>query len=630
LPGFRITLTCLIFGFFLSVAGAAGASSALPSHFMPSSQVEVGMSLVGKTCFRGTEIEEFTGTVIGVEHGAFAGKNLIWAELEGPRLGAHGVVGGMSGSPCYIDGRLIGAVAYGYSWSQTPIAGITPIESMFEVFKLTDERPHAEEDAWLDGGLSAGVWDIEELEQMARGVRTTRVAPLRLAVRDLPEALRESAPRGAESVEIEPLSISIGTSPCSPRVYAPLAEFLAERGMTLAPGMLSGGTLDGASLPPFEAGSALGMPMMTGDLTIGGYGTVTYVEGNRLIAFGHPAFGWGNVDIPMAPCRMFAVQPSYSRSNKMGEVATPVGAIRQDRQPGIGGVVGPVPRQIPLRVRVRASETGQDREFRYLVWDHRLFVAQLVLTGFLEALDSAARLGGKASVETEYSIRIEGAPPIRKRIFASDTSGAFAPAASRLNGDLALLTLNPFRGAKIESVEADIRITPGVRFATLVSVHPDKDVYRPGDTVRLGLVIQPYRGPREKRTVDFPLPDDLHDGLYSLFVGNSTARLLLEKSRAPGLFTPADYDQLIEAIRRHFASDKIYIVLQEPAGGLTVHGQELPALPPSLRSALADSGERAFIRSTSGRFLAEQAVAGETEFTGSAKLSLRVDRSGRR
>jgi len=609
---------------------AEGGRGALGPEFMASCEIEVGMPLEGKTCFRGVELQRFTGRVIGVERGVFAGGNLIWAELKGPDFGPYGVPAGMSGSPCYINGRLIGAVAYSFTASQKPIAGITPIESMLEVLALTSDKAHPYEEEWTEGGATVGVWGIEELKEMARSARPPGSAPFRIAVDCLPEALRAEAPPESQDVELKPLSIPIGISRCAPEVCQPLEEFFAQRGLSLVQGGVGGGTLDADGLPPLEAGSALGMPLMTGDLTIGGYGTVTYRQGNRLIAFGHPAFGWGEVDIPLSPCSMFAVNPSYSRAFKVGQVATAIGSIRQDREFGIGGVLGRVPRHIPMRVRVRTAESGRSKEFNYRVWDNRYLTPMLMETGVAEAFAATDRTSGDATLSGSYTIQIEGAGPIRKRLFYATANGPLGPVSDSLFDDLSLLTLNPFRKAKVLSLEADFEVSSRARQAAIVSVTADKEVYRPGEAVQLTLYVQPYRGKREKRLIQMPLPADLRDDQYELLVGDSAARLRGERDRAPGLFTPMNYEQLLEAIRKHYVGNDLYVVLSHAEAGLTVHGQELPSLPSSLRSSLSSTNERAFIRPVTARFLAERVVEGPTEFVGSAKLTLQVSQSGRR
>jgi len=196
--------------------------------------------------------------------------------------------------------------------------------------------------------------------------------------------------------------------------------------------------------------------------------------------------------------------------------------------------------------------------------------------------------------------------------------------------DLATLMRNPFQPGKIESVKASVRILPRLKQTALVSATMDKDVYRPGETVNLTVYLQPYHGAREKRELSLKLPGNLRDGDYELFIGDSDARYDYERSRAPGLFTPRDYDQLVDAIRLHYVGDQLYLALSERDMGLTVHGQEMPSLPPSVLSTLSASSERAFIRPTSGRLLAEKTFQEPTEFVGSMQMSVRVDRKGQR
>jgi len=164
LPTFRVYFSAIAIWAAISLAASAAP---LGPQFMPLSEIEVGMQIVGKSCFRGVEIEEFTGEIVGIERGAFAGGDMIWADLKGPMLGAHSVASGMSGSPVYIDGRMIGAVGYGFPGSQKPIGGITPIEQMLQVLDRVNDQPHPYENELDDGAATVGIWDIEELRTMA-------------------------------------------------------------------------------------------------------------------------------------------------------------------------------------------------------------------------------------------------------------------------------------------------------------------------------------------------------------------------------------------------------------------------------------------------------------------------------
>lgn len=613
---------------FLFLASSFAASPA-NDKFLFSDELRPGMPLTGLTCNVGTEIAAFNGKILGVEKGAFAGGNMIWAELEAPFLGEHGVAAGMSGSPCYVDGRLIGAVGYGFPFSQKPIAGITPIESMLEVLELTKQDLQVDEDvsAQFESG---GVWTLDELRELARAARFPGASVLKLPADRLPDAVKVDLDRSISEIELTPLALPLSISSKESAVYQPLQRFLQDQGLSLAAGGISGSTLDSAQLPPLRAGSAIGMPLMTGDLTVGGYGTVTHVEGDRLIAFGHPAFGWGTTDLPMSPCSMFAVQPSYNLSFKMGQVATPIGMIRQDRLPAVGGVIGVLPKFIPFTVRVKSIASGRERTYQYQMWDNRLWTPILAETGVAQAIAMTDRIGGEATATAHYRIGIEGASAIDKSFFYSSLNGPDYILSSSIYDDLAVLKTNPFRKTRIDRLDVTIEISEKIQQARLVSVTADKDVYRPGEKVRLAVYLQPYRGGRQRKEIEVPLSSALADGAYELFIGDAESRLGVEMERAPGLFTPMNFEQLIDALKKHYPSNSLHVVLRRDDDGLTVHGQELPSLPPSLRSTFTTSSERAFIRPISGQFLSETSVPGEWEYVGSSQLTVRVNRSGRR
>jgi hypothetical protein len=619
----------LVLTFCVALAKAYTAE-APDSRFLFSDQLQPGMALTGRTCIEGTQITEFSGKILGVERGAFAGGNMIWAELEAPFLGAHGVAAGMSGSPCYVDGRLIGAVGYGFPYSQKPIAGITPIESMLDVLDLT-KLDLKLEDETLSSAPAGGVWTLDELKSMARSAKLPGASPLRISLDRLPQTVRAGIDAPPEpDIELTPLVLPLSVSSTEPAVYEPLQRFARRHGLSLAAGGISGATLENGDLPPLAAGSAIGMPLMTGDLTVGGYGTVTYVEDNRLIAFGHPAFGWGTTDIPLSPCAMFAIQPSYSLSFKMGQVALPTGMIRQDRLSGVGGVIGELPRFIPFSVRVKSMDSGRERVFSYQLWDNRLWTPILAETGVAQSIVKSDRISGEATASARYRVGVADSGTIEKTMFYSSLNGPASDLIYSLFDDLAVLKNNPFNGTRLSSLEVEIEVYNKIQQARIVSVTADKDVYRPGDTVRLAVYLQPYRGGRVREEIELQLDRELADGSYELFVGDSESRLSIERERAPGLFTPMNFGQLIEALRKHYVSNALYVVLSRSDEGLTVHGQELPSLPPSLRSTFTTSSERAFIRPISGQFIEESSMAGKYEFVGRSQLTVQVNRSGRR
>ncbi len=598
-----------------------------------SKDLKAGQNFIGYTCFQGTQIEKFTGIILGVEKGAFAGSNMIWVELQVPGFGAHGVPSGMSGSPCYIDGKLIGAVAYGFSGSQKALAGLTPIESMLEVLELTRrDLPANDEAGGSEAGEvpSSGVWNLDELKELALHSRVPGASPLRIPVADLPENMRVSINSKSNEFVLKPLSVPIAISSRNSEVCSTLSKWLEPQGLSLVSAGIGGITPESLDLPALAPGSALGMPMMTGDLTVGGYGTVTYCDGNKLIGFGHPAFGWGTTNIPMSPCVMFTVQPSYEQSFKIGQVAMPTGSIRQDRQPAVGGVIGPVPRFIPMHVEINSNSTNRVTQFNFQVWDNRHWTPILVVTGLGEALSAAERPSGESTVNASYSIGVQGSERIEKQLFYSASQSPTSDLSSSLLVDLALLKINPFHSARLDSIDITINLSDRIQQSQIVSVTANKDVYRPGDEVRLAIYIQPYRGARELRELILPLDSDLDDGTYDLLVGDAESRMAMERERAPGLFTPMDYQQMLQALRKSFVGNRIYAVLKKSDQGLTIHGQELPALPPSLRSTFASSSERAFIKPISGEFLTEKSIMGNSEFVGSQKMSIQVNRLGRR
>ncbi|HOE96575.1 MAG TPA: SpoIVB peptidase S55 domain-containing protein [Candidatus Sumerlaeota bacterium] len=563
-------------------AGAQGAEP-LPAAFMPSSEVRPGMRGEGRTVFRGFDVETFQAEILGVDHNAYPGSNMILARLSGPLLEQHGVVAGMSGSPVFIDGRLIGAVAYGWSFAYHPYCGITPIEDMWSVWNKVDEAPATTRMARNGAGRP---WNYRE----AWDAYQRRLAGEPAEAQPPPTGFRPSLPqfRGLEG-EMRPLMTPVFVSSASPRTRDRLGRFLAGRGLELfAAGGLTGA--DAAApmdAPPLQAGSSLGVPMITGDLMLGGVGTVTWADGDRIIAFGHPMYALGPTNAPMSPSRVLGFMQSYNRSFKLAEVGPAIGTITQDRLFAVAGRVGPTPGQVEVRAEIVGEAAHRAREFRFKIWDHPDFMPMMVVTALEEAYLSSVSEAGDYTARTVTRIRMRDGREIEKSFVASSDVFTILSASYEMMFDLFLLTENPFRVGQIDRIDMRTEVNPGIRRDSMLWMEPEYSRYEPGELVQIRARFQEYLGPEYDRVLELRLPEDLKPGTYVLHVADASTAVRIESMARPGQFLADDFDDLIRIARAsHVPEDKLYLYLYEPALGVDLLEHSLGGMPVSVESLI--------------------------------------------
>lgn len=641
-----------------------------PSEFYPVSKVRPGMRGKGRTVFTGTKLDEFEFVVLGVNHNATAaGSDLIWVRLVTPKLKDIGVVAGMSGSPVYIEGRMLGAVAYGFGLSKEPIAGITPIEQMLRVYDLTNADPHPAgagttttnwndmRRAMLGGDPGENTAFVPGL--VGGGPTSQRFRVTREAARTLGLPGADAVP--AEGLDLEPLATPLMLSTSNPQVLRLAEQFFGRRGFTIAstPGrgpavpVASAGASAGAhpGVPTVEGdtaaigdrvlksqermypekpslvdGSAIAVTLMNGDLDMSAIGTVTLARGNRLVAFGHPMFGDGAVDMPMANAYMFDVMPSIARPFKLGEAHEIYGAVRQDRLPAIGGQIGVATPMFPMTVKVSAPEIGAERTFRYRVLPDRGYAPMLAAIGFLDAFGSVDRLGGYQTLETLTRVELANGRVLERADFRSAEGMATMATAMPLYDIVGELLNNQFSTMQIRSVSVEATIRQKLELLHLTHATADRPAYRPGETVRILIHTEHWRSEPKQIPAEFKLPDDLRDGTYRLRVCDGTVRMRIEGELRPWLGRPHNLDQLIDSLEISHPSNRVYLSLLDAQAGMAINGTPLPDLPDSVASALNSTTPSYQKTSLSARLIREQFLSLPSEIMGNGMISIRVDR----
>ncbi|MGD8817319.1 MAG: SpoIVB peptidase S55 domain-containing protein, partial [Acidobacteriota bacterium] len=576
---------------------AGGAST----EIMPLSEIRAGMRGVGYTVVQGTEPQQFELEIIGVLENTFPNQSLVVARLSGLDLERSGIAAGMSGSPAYIDGRLIGAVSYRLgSFPTEPVAGITPIESMLRLGDAESSRSSV-------AARASGADMVAAAADLLAG-RSTDLAPLRPA---------------SQAAGIAPIAtpVSIGGVDAElVRRIAPLFE-----AMGWQPSL--GGTSQNAALSGLlQPGSAVAAELMRGDVTFSATGTVTWTDGDRVLAFGHPFLQAGNVDFPMSAAEVLTVLPSLADSQKITAAGAEIlGSIRQDRQAGVLGVLGTSPAMVPVSLSVTGDGVNEDFDFEMVA--HKTLSPTFLFIGLGNALQSVAALSSDSAMGVSGELVLDaGYEPVRIENRFSSSAQAFFELAQNISDAYQQLYENPFRPVGVRAIDLDITVRDDLRVARISRVRADRPEVRPGESVKLSVWLEPYRSPEVRIDMELPLPEDLAPGPLSILIGDAGAVAAEERSFAGGELEPDSVEEVIRRLNRTRPRDRIYYQVARDDQGAFYGGRKMPSLPPSVIGLLSGgqtSGEAVRLNK---KVLIESSEPVDYVVTGDHRIELTVRR----
>lgn len=535
----------------LSLALGACAQTAL----MPLSEVRAGMKGTGKTVFSGTRIEEFQVEVLGVLENTGPKQSIILGRLSGGPLAHSGVLQGMSGSPVYVNGWLIGAVATAFAFSKDPIAGIRPIEEMLR-------RPPPEpRRAW-----SGGTVDLAA---------------------QLPAAAEYSA-GGSRMVDIAtPLSMS-GFTAGTVRHFA--AE-LRKLGLEPMQGASGGGRTGAAPGDPrmLVPGSMISVQLVTGDLSVGADGTVTHVGQGKVYAFGHRFLGVGAVEMPFARSEVLTLLPNVNTSFKIASSREWMGAITHDHNAAVAGAVGRRAPMIPVSITVNGDQRAR---YEMQVVRDSLLAPFLLQMATYSAIDGTERTAGASTITAKGVIEFQGAAPVRIDTIYSADNGA--PLLASLSGALPLsyAMQSGFPELAVRRVQLDLSASEEKRAYQVGDVWPSRGRVRPGETVRIHVSLNGPRGQVVKREADWTVPVGLAEGPLNFTVSDAMITNLVEHQHEL-LQPPASFAQARELLDTLIPNNVVSVRVWRAAPVFQAQGKLLPAPPPSVANILKRSNSAA-------------------------------------
>jgi hypothetical protein len=571
---------------------------------MPFSEVRAGMKGTGRTVFSGSRVETFEVEILGKLPNIGPGQDLILARCSGGPLAATGIMAGMSGSPVFLEGKLIGAVAYSWGFVKDAIAGITPIEEMLAVGR--------KDAAVAIRGRRASAWGAEALDALH--------SPRRIAAffeEELPARLPLFANSGGVGARVLPLSVSgLGSSG-----VARLEPAFRRAGFLP---MQAGGS-GGAPRPsePLEPGSAVGVKLVRGDIDMTATGTVTWVDGNDVFAFGHPLYGLGAVDLPLNAARVEALLPSLERSSKIAVPLEEIGAFRQDRAAAIFGRLGQKPRMVPVRVQL-TDGAGERKSYAFDVAFDPLLTPYLLYASLTGLLSTAERTFGSATVAVREGsvIKIDGQDDVRlDNLFAGDSATAFATGLPAYI--LYLIMNNEWQTPLVSGVNLIFEYEPVPRTASIRRVTLDRYRARAGDSVTATVVISPYRGEDVVYTRAIEIPQETPAGRLLVQVGDAGSVNRAESAADPVF--PRDLTQLIRLVNRLRRNDRIYIVASRADTGVSLGGARLPNLPAAAAAIVSRPRSVGNYALVPQRGVLEEEIAAGNAVEGLARVQLEIE-----
>ncbi len=569
--------------FLLVVAGAGvGGSlpSAQPTPFMPVGDIRPGMVGIGRTVFAGDTLEDFRANIIGVLKNVIApGRDLIVARLEGGPLAQTGVIQGMSGSPVYVDGKLIGAVSYALgSFPREPIAGITPIAEMIAAMRDAPARTASTE---FDLTWPA---TPEQIYGALGRVVTRAATPVRTPLR--PTDIVGAASLADWAPRLRPIGAAVFARGLSEDLERSLPAF-AEASAGKRDGAVQGSASAKASADKpvqrvLRPGDPVGMTFIRGDMEMGASGTVTHIDGAQVYAFGHAFLSQGPATMPMTQATVLTVLPSLDSSMKIGAMGPVIGRMTQDRSVGVGGVLGRGPAELAVRVTLESAGAAA-RSFNFQVLHDQSLTPLFAFVSILNTLSSYDRPAGPTTISAKGHISYGAMGRLEiDDIFSGDT--ALTQAATTTLTPIGALATNTFRPLLPDSMEVTLRVTETEDHSTIERVWLDTVHPVPGGTHTVHVQLRRYRGAVETVSMPVTMPARL-TGPVTLLVSDAPTLAALEQSELRPA-APASLDALITRLRDTRANHHLHVRLLAPAAGTSTAGESQPALPSSIQAAL--------------------------------------------
>jgi hypothetical protein len=537
--------------------------------------IKPGMKGQGKSCVQGVKVESFDAEVIGVLRNTSPGRDMILCRLSGMNLDKTGVIAGMSGSPIFVNGKLLGAVAYAWPYGKEPIAGVTPFSQMVSFASAHERR--------------------EVAGEKAKPARIGLGKPILLDGREyetvtISDDHRAPRPTSADGLWMIPLKTPLMTTGMSPRSLAALRDQLEPFGLVpVQGGGVSSSIPEDERNSPLQVGGGLSVAMITGDFDMSAIGTVTHIEGKRVYGFGHPMLGLGACELPMMTGYTHTIFPRLTLSFKMGSPIRSVGVISADTSTGIAGWLDRAPDMLPLTATLVRQPEGKPQTFNVKIARIRTMMGPLLQAALANSADMEGNFPDEMSAHIKARVEIEGQEPLILDDWFAGPNFVGERGPHALYAPLAMLlqqlSNNSFKTLRFKSIECATEVQPERRTADIEASELESDTLAPGDTLRATITLRPFKGAKQRITLELKLPSDMPEGSYSALIGDELNNVRAELRDNPHLGNPQNLENQLQMVRMQMTAKRTTLVVRVPlpgGAGVAFNGKALNNLPPGM------------------------------------------------
>jgi len=553
--------------------------------------IKPGMKGAAYTIFEGDQVEKIDLEVIGVLHNAIGPKlDVILVRLLGDKVQQTGVVAGMSGSPVYIDGKLAGALALKLgTFTREAIAGVTPIADMLEVAESSGEP-----------------------------ATTVAAIPSHVAV---PDQFAQSVAAGGQF--LIPIETPLITTGLYPETLARFGKEFSKWGMAAMAGGTAAPSLDDPNLKP---GDMVGMDLVRGDLSISSGCTVTTITDGRILACGHPLFGFGSVEMPLSRAHVLMTLASAAASTKVITTGATIGTLTQDRQTAVMGKLGAGPPMIPLDVTL--DTPGEQKKYHFEVIESPQLTPTLVAAAAYNGIIGSPAYGEGPTLQMDGAIDLKGHTPVQLEDLFAPADPATPAAfylATEVQSAFSRIYSNPYELPQIDRIDLHVKTLTERRSASIDGAWIERSSVRAGETVAVKVLLRPYRGEPFIQEIPITIPGQTTRGTLQLVI--SDAEFLnrnVQSLAATSQGQLAGLEELIQLVNRERHNDRLYATLLQPTPTVLVEDKEMPNVPISAINVLNQrqnpGGARLLWESTAG----EWSVPMHQVITGQHMLTITV------
>lgn len=457
---------------------------------LPVKEIESGMTGIGKTVFKGTKVETFSVEIIDILENQSLDRDLILIKIGGKQIDKiGGIAAGMSGSPVYINDKLIGAIGYGWQFSDHHYCLVTPIADMMKLFD--------------QGSIKSGL----ESESGAESQNSEAVSSYKLSPLKTPLMVNGINGRALKNLKNDFSSYNLEVVPSGYKKINEIGNNSEEGAESLQPG------------------SAIAVELVRGDINIASLGTLTYIDENKILAFGHPFTNKGEVDFLLSKAYINGIIPSAQQPFKLGSSYGPLlGMIHTDRSTGLAGELKKYPEIVPMQIIVEDQSRGIEKKVRVQIIKNELFLTPLASNVALQTIDSTLNRIGRGTAWVKMEVMGNGLPDIE--VEAEEMYYSQNDIASRSLADfyqlLNLINSNPFKKINLINMKLEIEVSKDDNVALLQEAKVLNENVYPGDTLNLEITFHPYRQETFTREISVDLPDDIKPGLASIAINGGS------------------------------------------------------------------------------------------------------------